>query len=295
MKRILLSAVGGAASISIIKYLKKNGYYIIGIDSNIDAVGKYFCDEFYKSPLLSKEKEYIKFLKKIDFDIFFPWLDEEHILFANKKIDKKLLNKIVTSSKSTINIVTNKIKTFEFSIENNINVAKKTNRVPAFVRGSFSRGSKNTFIENNQNNLDKLDNNKFLIQEILDGIEYTVDIVISKDYFFAVPRKRLQATNVSLIGQVDMNIEVIDFCKNITNKLNFFGPINIQIIRSNIDNKLYLIEINPRIAGSSILSINAGFDLFNKSINIFFNKRINTNFKIKDNLKMTRYWSEVFE
>ena len=54
MKKILLSAVGGAPSVSIIKRLKANGYFVIGMDNlitgdlkNIEHLFKDKNFEFY--------------------------------------------------------------------------------------------------------------------------------------------------------------------------------------------------------------------------------------------------------
>ena len=292
--KILLSAVGGMPSVSIIQFLKSKGYYVIGIDSSSEAIGKYFCNEFYVSPFVVNKIEYIEFIKRLDFDIFFPWLDEEHILFANNKIPDDLSSKIVTSPKESILIATSKIKTFLFAKKNNINVAPLTNTTPAFIRKDFSRGSKNAYIEENIYNLTtKLNDDNFLVQEVLTGEEYTIDILTSQDYFFAVPRKRISSTNVSLIGEIDMNSEIISFAKKIVSKLDFFGPINIQIIRSNIDNKLFLIEINPRLAGTVILSIKGGFNILEETIKLIKKQEIK-GFTVKDKLRMSRYLSEVF-
>ena len=79
MIKILLSAVGGSPSVSFIKHMKEKGYYVIGIDSNPDAVGQFFCDEFYHAPPVSEKDSYLTFLQTRAFDIFFPWLDEEHL------------------------------------------------------------------------------------------------------------------------------------------------------------------------------------------------------------------------
>ena len=50
IKRILLSAVGGMPSISYIKHLQSNGYFVIGIDSNKSSIGFNFAMSFILYP-----------------------------------------------------------------------------------------------------------------------------------------------------------------------------------------------------------------------------------------------------
>ena len=292
MIKILLSAVGGTPSMSFIKHLQSLNYYVIGTDANKDAVGQFFCDEFHISPFLSDEKEYITFLECLDFDIFLPWLDEEHILFSTVKLPKNLESKILTSPPKSIEIATSKLKTFAFAQENNILVAPLTTKTPAVMRKDFSRGSKGLRIINENEMIPNFDAKNELVQSFIDGVEYTVDILSEDDFFCAVPRIRVQASNVSTVAKIEMNQEVIAFCKNITTLLKFRGPINIQVMKQ--DEKIYLIEINPRLAGTAILSIQGGFSILDIAIKQFFSQSFTKPQDIKDSLTLYRFWDEVY-
>lgn len=294
MKKVMISAVGGPPSVSYIKHLKNLGLFVVGIDCDKESVGKFFCDEFLLSPPVTNSEGYLGFLSSIKFDYFFPWLDEEHKLLAKEKSLFNFSGKIVTSAKETIDIVTDKINTFNFALKNGINVPPKTVYAPAFVRKRFSRGSKYCYLEYDQSKINSLNFEEHIIQEYIEGDEYTVDILCLDDMFYAVPRKRVKASNVSTVGKIEMNPDIITFCKNIVNRLDFFGPINIQLIHSKKDDNFYLIEINPRIAGTAILSIHSGFDMIKATIDYLENKELDFNFKIKNNLKMYRYWEEHY-
>ena len=50
IKRIFLSALGGIPSISYIKHLQSNGYFVIGIDSNKSSIGFNFAMSFILYP-----------------------------------------------------------------------------------------------------------------------------------------------------------------------------------------------------------------------------------------------------
>jgi len=285
-KRVLLSAVGGSVSVSYIQYLKKLNCYVIGIDSNNKITGKYFCDDFIKVPEVSDR--YYDVIKSINFDLFFPFLDEELLYFAGNNIQDQ---RIIMSKAETIGICINKRFLYEFAKENNILVPEEIRELTledVFVRKVFSRGSKNAFIS--KGNEKYLFDYDYLVQEIIKGQEYTIDLLCNDkhEYIYCVPRKRIKKSNVSLIGQVSMEDDLIEFTKKICKLFKFIGPVNIQVIKK--DNKIYLIEINPRLAGSSILSIMAGFD-FLKNIIDGYPKVI---FEIENNLKMFRYLNELF-
>lgn len=292
MIRVLLSAVGTMASYSYVHHLKDEGFYVIGINATDLNIGPYICDEFYTVPYVIEVEEYIKAIEKIEFDVFLPWLDEEHILFAQNRFS--FSSKIVTSPSNSILVATDKMKTFDFCVANGINTAKLTNTVPAFVRAKFSRGSKYAKLISNQDQLDRLDKTEYLCQEVLSGIEYTVDILCSTkgEFIYAVPRKRLETVNVSTISEIDMNNDIIEFCKQICSLLRFFGPINIQVFKDN--NTISLVEINPRMAGTSILSIKAGFDLLTDSVRAFCGLPVPCSYKVKNGLRMYRFYNELY-
>ena len=67
----------------------------------------------------------------------------------------------------------------------------------------------------------------------------------------------------------------------ISKLLNFYGPINIQLIQDK-NGKIWLIEINPRLSGSVEFSIKAGFNPF-----LYFNRNMQ-NIKIKYGMVLKR-------
>ena len=289
-----MSAAGTLASVSYIKHLKSKGYYVIGINSEYETVAKFLCDEYYESPLVSNTSNFISFIEKLDFDVYVPMLDEEHLLFS-QELNISFKEKVMTSSAESINISVSKFETFLFAKKHSINIAEKTDKVPAFIRMDFSRGSKGAAKIIDQSELDLIDRNKFIIQNVLEGKEYTVDCLCNQDGIpeIIVPRQRVSASNVSLIGKVCMDNKIIEFCKLILDKIKFIGPINIQIIK--YKNKLFLIEINPRLAGTSILTINAGADILVDGIELFLGNYDKSNeYEVKDGLMMYRFFDEIY-
>jgi carbamoyl-phosphate synthase large subunit len=291
--RVLISAAGTLASVSYIKHLKNKGFYIIGINSDSDTIGKHFCDEYYTVPFVNDCKNFVNFIETLDFDIYVPWLDEEHILFS-KHVDITFKKKILTSPSDSINICVDKENTYQFALSNKIPVANKKEIAPAFVRRRISRGSKGARVIQCQKELDLLNKEDYIIQETIFGKEYTVDCLCEPNGNpkVIVPRERVNATNVSLISRITMSEDLIEFCRNILKDIKLVGPINIQLMKT--ANGIYLIEINPRLAGTSILTIKAGADILTDGINDFLGIKSSNNYNISNNLKMYRFYDEFY-
>ena len=129
------------------------------------------------------------------------------------------------------------------------------------------------------------------------GNEYSIDAYINKNGFTncIVPRKRIRVLGGEITEGITVNDpEIIDTSKYIINQLNLIGPITIQMIRSEIDNKLYIIEINPRFGGGVPLSIKAGANIPLYILKDYLNISNNIYSNWKNNIGMKRFFKEYF-
>lgn len=87
-KRILISGANGPIMRTLILFLKKKGFYIIGIDASIHGNAETFCDEFYKCPN-GKDRNFVRFLNKFSnkVDVIYLYVDEEL-----ENISKNIIN-----------------------------------------------------------------------------------------------------------------------------------------------------------------------------------------------------------
>ena len=67
-----------------------------------------------------------------------------------------------------------------------------------------------------------------LVTEYIDGVEYTIDVLVNTngDFIFSVPRERTSTNAVSVSGKIVMDDILIQFSKDVVDKFNFIGPIN---------------------------------------------------------------------
>ena len=293
MKKILISSMNGPIAIELISYLKKK-FYIIGCDRQSFGLGKKICDEFYISPNGNSVK-FINFLNKIGkkVDQIFLFADEELLnVSINRKKLKNVINKILISPHKTIHLCNNKDLLKKFLKKELYKPISENNKV--IIKPKIGRGSKNQIILNDKKNnfynfFSK--KNEFIIEKFIDGKEFTVDCVFDKKntLIFALPRERIIKSNLSIVGKISKNQKILNYINNLSTKLNFIGNVNIQVILDKKKN-IHLIDINPRVSGSIIFSIMAGFDPFLMAYSINNNLKINMPTKIKYDEIFYRYW-----
>ena len=121
--KILLTCVGGELMPFLIKYLKKMKnfeIYLVGTDMDDGAIGKYFCDKFYRTHRGNSSK-YLADCKKIvikeKINLIIPTSDEEALaLSKNKEIFSKLGATVACVEYKTLRVLNNKFQTYkEFS------------------------------------------------------------------------------------------------------------------------------------------------------------------------------------
>lgn len=268
---ILMSAAASAAAISIIKHLQSLGHRVIGIDAskNSENIARHYCDDFYLSPLCNSP-EFIPFINQLSdrFDLYIPFIDEELLCISqNTHLLPNVLPKIIINNEAAIKICTSKINFQAFCEKNNLPVAPLSISTPAIFKPEYGRGGKGIYIIEDDELMPFFQKKKGVIQTLLQGVEYTVDVLVDSQghWLFGVARKRIEAAGVSRVGEVDQHPSVLALAKRCTEKIKFKGPINIQIMVDS-DHQVYIIEINPRLSGSLIFSTLAGFDIVDLTI-----------------------------
>lgn len=295
--KVLLEASGSLASTYMIKSVKDAGAVVVGSDI-VECAAKYLADEFIIFPLISNpnlweimEKEILA--RKIN--VVIPSFDETLLEWAKKKdyfFDKGV--NVILSDKASIEICQDKWKTYQFFKRIGIPTPETSlENKYALIKPRLGRGGKGILIDSTDENVTM---DGMISQKFINGQEYTIDVFcdINNNPVYIIPRKRLQVKDgKSINGITSMHLGIIKLVKKICNELPFTGPINMQCFEeSNGDIKF--IEINPRIAGGMSLGFAASENwvpLIFK--NIIEKEQIRAK-PIKYDLKMFRYYDEVF-
>jgi carbamoyl-phosphate synthase large subunit len=178
--------------------------------------------------------------------------------------------KIVTSSLASCRIARSKAKTIEQlnSIIPTPALYKNkelVNVFPVFVKPDKGQGSKGALkISNYQHLIHELKKNpSLIIQEYLPGDEYTVDCFSDREkgLLYCKGRNRLRTINgiASRSFFID-DIRFADYANRIQGKIPFQGAWFFQL-KESVDGELKLLEVAPRIAGTSGLSRVTGVNL----------------------------------
>lgn len=134
-----------------------------------------------------------------------------------------------------------------------------------------------------------------VLMEYLPGEEYSVDVLADRGKVMVmVPKRRLViAPGLSVAGQVDLNPAVMSLVKEIVDVFKFSYNVNLQF-KFGKDKKIYPYEANVRVAASIAACKAAGANLMYWGIKLALGEAI-PNVKIKNGLKMIRYYKEYYE
>lgn len=295
--KVLKEAAGSPVSPSAIKLIKKAGYIAVGTDCNSDSFGRFICDEFYQVPYASDPGS-AQFLKNLvidnKIDLVVPTLDEGMIDWAKMSDELKKHDVFVAiSDLKTIEICQDKWLTYNMFIENDIPTPDTSlENIYPLVKPRNGRGSQGITINDKT-----VDMTGMISQELLKGLEYTIDVLCDKDGepVYIVPRVRTTIKEgKSTEGIVVENKQITELVKKICKAIRFKGPINIQCFECE-DGQIKFTEINPRLGGGTVLGIEATENWFPLIVDTFvYDKKIKAEKEVQYGLKMSRYYDEVF-
>ncbi|MDP2628703.1 MAG: N-acetylneuraminate synthase family protein [Nanoarchaeota archaeon] len=305
LERVMVTGAGADSGLSVIRILKEKGYYVHACDADLDSSGLYLADSFSILPLAKNEDEFINQVKKIvigkKIDVIFPNVDEELKVFA--RYEKEIPCKVVISPYHTVEICQNKLSALE--LLKDIIPAPHTNNLmesyPLIVRPVVSRGSRNVYKVSNEKEKDffseyiRTQNLVPMTQEFLPGVEYTIDALFDLDgnFVVAAPRKRIATKGgASSIGETEKNKLLITFVENISKKLKFIGPVNIQF-KEDKNGVLKFLEINARCSGGLMISYENKLNIPELMLKILRGEKINDSELNYKEGKVYRYLTEV--
>lgn len=135
---------------------------------------------------------------------------------------------------------------------------------------------------------------QLLVMEYLPGDEYTVDVFMSfGKALYTIPRKRIQvAAGITVEGMVENNRKVIALSKKIIQELGLDYSVGVQM-KLNASGEPKVLEINPRLQGTSVLSFAAGVNLPYLTILQCLKQKL-PKLKIRYGIHMYRHWEEIF-
>ena len=134
-----------------------------------------------------------------------------------------------------------------------------------------------------------------LLTEYLPGREYSVDAFIwDGNETIAVPRTRdKMVSGISVSGVFEFNETLITETKKLLDSLNLRGPIGVQW-RNNAEGIPHLLEINPRLQGTTSTLRHAGLNIPLLAVYKALGMTVKLPAELNWNRAFTRHWQDVF-
>lgn len=311
-RTLLITAAGGAGPIAIIKSLKDK-YRIVATDMNKYAVGLYLAHKEYISPLV-ESSEYKKLFKKIvveeNVDFIIPSIDEELVWVSTYLREKQNIFGIIPS-KEFITLCLDKLQLMKKLTENKIACPKTFLMTdfeyssgisfPCVVKPRVGRGSRGFAVIKSKEELktylatSKYNQEEILVQELLEGVEFTVSAVVTKSgkVFSVIPKEIIKKQGITYVAVTRINNEIEKLINGIQAKFMANGPFNVQLIISQKTGVPTVFEINPRLSTTVALDIVAGVN----SVDLLISDILSLPFgkpRYKNNLVMTRYYDQYY-
>lgn len=136
---------------------------------------------------------------------------------------------------------------------------------------------------------------EMLVSEYLPGQEYTVDAIVQDGVpKLILPRSRERMNNgISVQGTFVKNEAIIQYCDQILRSLDLSGPIGLQV-KADENGSFRILEINPRIQGTSVAALGAGINLPELAVKQLFEAIKIDEKTIGWGTSFVRYYDELF-
>ncbi len=131
-----------------------------------------------------------------------------------------------------------------------------------------------------------------LIMDYLPGEEYTVDVLRTDTNFVAIPRKReVMRSGITFRASLEKNERIIQDCKCLAEVMDLQYCFGFQF-KKNAEGKPVLLECNPRVQGTMVMSVMAGANIIAEAVRHCMQlppREMN----IQWDTRLVRYWGAV--
>jgi carbamoyl-phosphate synthase large subunit len=309
--KILITGAGGAAAISVWKSLAED-HEIFMADIDPCAAGLYLVPPSRRLIIpLGKSPDFLPALVNLcernQIDLLIPTVDVELLPIARHRAEFEAIGmKIPLSSVETLGLCRDKYQLLDRCEDTGLtpsftllteNTATTAFNFPCFAKPRKGAGSQGVVTIQNLKELDLLPkDSSYLVQELLPGDEYSVDVYIHSNGYplAAVPRLRMKIdSGIAVACQTKQDPAIAEMALKIAEKAGITYVANIQF-KADAKGEFKLLEINPRFPGTLPLTAAAGIDIPKLLIKDILGQPLGTSVLPFKELMVVRYWTEQY-
>lgn len=279
---ILVSAAGSAPAQAFIRALRSQNdlaVTLVGVDTSARSAGLFDCDRRYTVPRVD-DRDFISAVGAVcsaeTVDVVAPIGNFELQRFADAAdaLEADHGVKVLTSSPRAVALSLDKRESARAVAARGVAVpalhdpaATASSPLPVVVKPTMGTGSVGVSVVRERAQLPgalSRAGEHPLVQDYIEGPEYTVDAVIAPDgeVLAVAPRIRVEVRAGQSYKAVTVDDhEIQDAARASLQALGLTAQANVQLIRSVDDGRCYFLECNPKFAAAMGLTIGAGLNL----------------------------------
>jgi carbamoyl-phosphate synthase large subunit len=312
---VLVTSAGSAPAVAVIQALlqqQERPVRVVAGDMEPLSVGFHLAHAHALIPRASDPAFFDRLLevcRRNSVTVVFPIIDEELQFFADRSSDFGPHGiHVVTNSPAAVRVAKDKWLTAHWCGQHGVRTPRTwlpdrreaAPQFPLVVKPRAGRGSAGVHLVSTEHELEyQLERgDHLLIQEYIDGPEFTVDILTDRGgkVLSAVPRERLMTkAGMCVKGRTINRTQLLELSVQIAEAFPLAPRGNIQFKQSRRDGEYYLIEVNPKFGAGLPLTTAAGVNMPLLILKMLRGETVAPMLgQFRSDLVMLRHWAEIF-
>ena len=273
--RVLVTGAGGPAAVGFLYLAERSDVDFYAADIDPVASGLYFVPAERRVILPRGDApEFAETVREVcrrlEIDVLVPTVDTELLPLAAMRVELATAGTaLLAAPETTLVACLDKAELARVCAgcevpETTVLTESTHVPMPSIVKPRSGSGSRGVRLVNQPQDLVGVPRDgSYIVQEYLPGEELSVDVFVRADgvVVSAVPRTRDKVdSGVAVAGRTVSDAECIEVATTVARAIGLRGIGNVQLRRRE-DGRPALLEVNPRLPGSLVLTAAAGANL----------------------------------